>query len=386
MSRITLLLAGFLLATTQFSCAPKAVQIEKPALVREDVKVPAGLSLESTWEKILQDSKKEEKVVIYGAQTIGLAIRQSSNIFKHKVGLDIDVVSGSGSEMNNKLLRERANGLFIPDIYLGGLNTVFSIKPAGIADPLEAALILQEVIDPKLWREGKLPWADKDRLIFTFWAYVSHMITTNTQLMKTEEIKSYYDILDPRWRNKIILTDPTSAGPGFNGFSTLLVNKIVDLDFFRQLVSQEPAVSRDERLVVDWLARGKYSLGFWASSGPASEYLQAGAPLKYAEPKEGTYVSSSGGNMMLVKKAPHPNAARIFMNWLLSREGQVVLQNSVKLQSARQDVSPEGLDPLTVRKPTGKYFIGANNIEEWVIKEQDKYLELAKQVFKPVLQ
>lgn len=287
--------------------------------------------------------------------------------------------------MASKIFRERENGLFILDVFLMGLNTTFSIKNR-IAEPLEPALILPEVIDPKFWMGANLPWADKDRSVLTFWAYATHMINTNTQLVKTDEMKSYYELLDPKWKGKIVMNTPAAAGPGFNGFSSLLVNKVVDLDFFQQLVRQEPVVLRDDRLIADWLARGRYAIALWGRNVPMDEYRQAGAPIGYAAPKEGTYVSASGGNLVLVNKAPHPNAAKIFINWLLGKEGQTLVQNASGTQSAREDISTEGLIPSTIRTPTGKYFIAANSVEEWVLKEQDKYLDMAKQVFSPVLQ
>lgn len=125
-------------------------------------------------------------------------------------------------------------------------------------------------------------------------------------------------------------------------------------------------------------------MGLWPRAVHMAEYQQAGTPVAWVEAKEGTYLSMDGGGLVLVNKSPHPNAARILINWALSKEGQSIIQNTLQTHAARIDISTEGIDPAQVRKPGAKYFLSANAIEKWVLEEQDKYLELAKQVFGPL--
>ncbi len=294
-------------------------------------------------------------------------------------------MTARGSELIPKLVRERASGLFLGDIFIGGLNTIYGdAKPAGLLDPIEPTLMLPEVLDPKVWYGGELPIDDKGRYIFKPSAYPSAMIAINTTLVKPDEIKSYYDLLNPRWKDKIIFFDPTIAGSAINGFASLIYNKVLDLDFFRQLVKQGGMASRDARLQADWLAKGKYPIALWASTGIVSEFMEAGAPINYTEVKEGTYLSVGSANLALLKNAPHPNASMIFINYLLSKEGQMHMQKYLLIQSARVDLPTDDVDPMLLRKPGQRYFKGANGIEEWVLNEQDKYLEYAKQIFAPL--
>ncbi len=373
-----------------FSCAPKGLppqtaEKQNPVQVQERANT-TNESWQEKWDKTLLAAQKEGYIVVYASVTEAPPLKEVVPLFKQKFGLKLEIVSGRGTELAAKILQEQKNGLFIGDVLPAGLNTIYgAVKPAGALVPIEPALILPEVLDQKAWINGNLPWGDKEHYVFIYYAYPSPMISINTSLVKPGEIKSYYDLLDPKWKDKVLLGDPTVTGTAFNGFSSLIYNKVVDLDYFRQLISQQNQALRDQRLQVDWLARGKYQVAFWPLSSYTAEYQQAGAPITEVEVKEGSYLSSGGGNLVLLKNAPHPNASIIFINWLLSKEGQISMQKSLQVHSARVDIPTVGVDPAKLRKPGQRYFIGANSVEEWVIKEQNKYMDYARQVFEPIL-
>lgn len=388
MRRIILFLVISLIASMLFACAPKPVTEPVAPETPKPVSQVDKAGWEVEWEKTLEAAKKEGRFVIYGG-TISELVKEPevANLFKQRYGLTPLVTFGRGGDLLAKLRAERGAGLFMADIViLGTNNTIGEFKPAGVLDPLEPSLILPEVKDPRGWFGGKLPWADADRTAFNMLAYPVSDIGVNTGLAKPEEIKSYYDLLAPKWKGKIVMNDPTISGIAFNAFSTLILHKILDLDFFRQLIKQQPTLLRDQHLQVDWLARGKYSVALWPQSFRFFEYKDEGAPIVHTpNPKEGTYVSSGGSSVSLFNRAPHPNAAKVFINWMFSREGQGYLQKHRRQQSARVDIPTEGVDPQNIRETGVKYFRGANTLEEWLVKEQNRYLEIAKQVFEPLL-
>lgn len=368
-----------------FACAPKAPV--ETALVKEEsqtaITSAAREGLNAEWEKTVDAAKKEEKVVVYSTLLTEM-LRDISPMFKSKYGLAIDITGGRGTEFRAKLLTEQKNGIFWTDIAISGLNTIFSIKEAGATEPLVPNLIWPEVTDPKVYYGGEIPFADKDRRIFRTMAYPTHSYLINNELVKPEDIKSFYDLLNPRFKGKIVMSDPMVTGSAFNLFSTLLYRQIMNLDFFRQLAKQEPVLTRDLRLEVEWLARGKYSIDWGAQNAPIQEFKRQGAPLTLLVAKEGTYLSASAGNLILVKQSPHPNAARVFINWLLSREGQIMEQKYMGSHSSRADIPTEGVEPNQIRKAGDKYFMGASETEGWVVNEQDKYLALAREIFGPL--
>lgn len=153
---------------------------------------------------------------------------------------------------------------------------------------------------------------------------------------------------------------------------------IFNLDFFRQLAKQEPMIIRDQRFQVEWLAKNKYPLLLFPRPAPMMEFIRAGATIAYGStPVEGTYLAS-GSALALLNRAPHPNAAKIFINWFLSREGQIGMFPE-EIQSTRLDASSDGLDTSLVRKPGVKYFDGANT-EEYTLKRAE-YEKIAKEIF-----
>lgn len=243
---------------------------------------------------------------------------------------------------------------------------------------MEPALILPDVVNPANWYGGELPWGDKEHMNFTYYAYPSTPLGVNSSLINPLEIKSYNDLLNPKLKGKIIMNDPTVAGTGLKGFSVVGFS-LMNLDFFRQLIKQEPMIIRNQRLQVEWLAQGKYNLLLFPLTTPMTEFQEAGAPIAIVQPKEGTYLSTGGANIALFNRAPHPNASKIFINWLFTKETQIKTTAIHKLQSARVDVSTEGLDPLKTRQPGIKYFIGSDR-EEWLSRDPE-FIQSAQDLF-----
>lgn len=357
--------------------APAAQKSAEPAAV------PGAESWQIKWDETLAAARKEGMVVVYGLSAAP-AIKEQSPLFLKKFGVRLEVLPlDRGPLLTAKIFNERRAGLYLPDIVNSGTNTFYGvIKPAGLIDPLDPALILPEVLDPKSWYGGELPWGDKEHLLFLSYAYPNTNVAVNTDQVKVEEIKSYYDLLNPKYKGKILMNDPTIAGTGLKSFS-ILGFAILNLDFFRQLAALEPAILRDQRLQVDWLAKGKYAILMFPRTAPVTEYKEAGAPIAFVSPVEGTYLSVGGGNIALMNKAPHPNAAKIFINWYLSKEGLGLISAVDGLQSARADIPHASLDPLKVRQPGAKYFAGGDK-EEWVLRDPE-FTKAATDIFGPFL-
>src|SRR3990167_7536618 len=226
------------------ACAPKTTFTSTPASPAEltpgGKESPAQVTNRTAWEiqwnNALAAAKKEGKVVIYGSSPLP-SINKAANQFQftRKYGFTPEFIAGSGSQMANKILTERRAGIYTTDILIVGMNTYFGqLKPPVIVAPLEPALILPEVIDPKLWYGGDLRWGDAEHMVYMPLAYANMNIAINTELVKQGEISSYFDLLNPRWKGKILMNDPTIAGTGLKGFGVLGF-KILNLDFFRQL-------------------------------------------------------------------------------------------------------------------------------------------------------
>lgn len=356
--------------------------------VKEESVSPAKESWQERWDKTLREARKEGRVVVYGGSTAGALKLQAAEPFRKKFGIELEALTMSGSEIRAKIRAERSAGLFMTDVYASGITGVYDIlKPLGAADPLEPVLILPEILDQNAWFGGKLPWGDEDHRAFYWGGYPDPSVAINTSMVQPGEIKSYYDLLEPKWRGKIVLNDPmVGSGSAFYSFTAMLYNKIVDQNFFNSLVNnQQATMVRDQQLQIIWLAQAKFPVAFWASTGRFEEYQKAGAPIAWLVTKEGLHLSAGGTGLSLLNKGPHSNASIIFLNWLLSKEGQLLIQNATGKNSMRLDIPNDQIDPSHARQPGVKYFLDPYNNEKFALQEAEKYLELSKQTFSPLV-
>lgn len=308
---------------------------------------------EMDWDKALQEGKKEGKVVIYS--TGGGEVRILATAFQKKYGIAVESIIGRGAEVTARLSSERKAGLYLVDLYMGGSGTaIVDWKGMGALAPIEPILILPEVLKPDVWYTGKIIFLDKEKLVLKGLAYASVPLAINTNLVRLDEIKAYKDLLNPKWKGKIVMNDPTTRGTGGKTAATVGL-ELVGWDFMEALAKQEPVIVRDQRLQIEWLAQGKYAIAFAPLTTPLADFIKAGAPIKELTPAEGSHYTGGVGNIALVDRAPHLNATKIFVNWYLSREGQTLMSQETLNPSARLDVSTAGMDESRILRPDVKY-------------------------------
>ncbi|HTN72703.1 MAG TPA: extracellular solute-binding protein, partial [Methylomirabilota bacterium] len=185
----------------------------------------------------------------------------------------------------------------------------------------------------------------------------------NTTLVNPKEFKSYWDLVTPKWKGRYVSQEPTSTGLG-GGLQFYYYNPELGPEFIKRLfVDMQPTFGRDRRQISDWLAQGKFSLCIGCRD--AGRAKTQGLPVDELESvdwKEGIELTTGGGSLSLVKGGPNPNAARVFINWFLSRKGQTALQKYPDLygeeapNSRRTDIPKEILPPLSRLLPGKKYF------------------------------
>jgi iron(III) transport system substrate-binding protein len=123
-------------------------------------------------------------------------------------------------------------------------------------------------------------------------------------------------------------------------------------------------MSADLRQAVDWLATGRFSLYIPSQGGGIVKAKNQGLPVDQFGTYhfiEGVNLSSAFGSLALMNRAPHPNAAKVFVNWLLSREGQTLFQKVVSVSgdarnSRRIDVPKDHIPPEEQRRDKMSYF------------------------------
>ena len=330
------------------------------------------------WDKLIADAKKEGKVVIY-AGPIGDAREALTTAFRQKYGISLEILLGRGEELVTKVETERRAGIYSVDIMLHGMTTYFnSVKPKGLTVPITPLLVVPEVLDRSKWRGGRLPFADKEEHLAVLVLGSAPHLLVNTGLVKPGEFKTHQDFLDPKWKGKIVINDPSLGGAGTEWFTFVLMQLMGQekgTAFMKQLVKQEPALTRDQRLLAEWVARGKYVGAIGTSKATATDLMRADAPGAFADMKDPRPTSSGTGNLMVVDKAPHPNATKLFTNWILSREGATVYSKAHGYAATRTDVSTEGVDPFVI--PSADEVI----LGEEYQKSKGKMRKLAAEIF-----
>ncbi len=373
-SMCSFFLAGLFFAG--FCKSVNAASIETPGIKT------GSPATQGEWDKLVTEAKKEGKVVIY-AGTIGDARTALTNAFRQKYGISLDIVMGRGNELITKMASERRAGIYAVDVGIQGMTTYFnSVKSFGITSaPLLPLLVLPEVADLSKWRGGKLPFADREgHLIVLVLGPAPHLLI-NTELVKPGEINSHQDLLTSKWRGKLAINDPSLGGAGTEWF-TFIVTKVMGLEkgtaFMKQLAKQDPGLTKDQRLLSEWVARGKYVAALAPDKATTAKLVRAGAPLAYPDLKEPRPTSSGPGNLMVLDRPPHPNAAKLFINWILSKEGAAVYSKAHGLPSTRIDVSTEGIDPVFIPKPD-ETILG----EEYQVSKGEMH-KLAIEVFRDI--
>jgi ABC-type Fe3+ transport system substrate-binding protein len=336
---------------------------------------------EKEWNELVAAAKREGEVAVMSSAGGSEPRKALTEAFEKKYGIRVEYLSASGSAMVSRLKTERTAGQYLWDIFLGGTSTPMTgLKPDGALDPIEPALILPEVKEGKYWLGGQLEFAEKDRLIFVMLSYSKSALFVNTNLVKIEEIRSLKDLLDPKWRGKILAGDPKVAGPGQATFSFFYAQKDLGPDFIRKLAAQKVHFLRDDRQAVEWLAMGKYPLLVGGSDVDAEPFLKQNLPIRIVNPsqmKEGGYLTAGPGGISLLNRAPHPNAARVYLNWLLSKEGQTIFGNAVGYPSRRLD-TPRPTEPWKYPPQKG-YWVSYD--EPAVFEIKSKLVPLIKEVF-----
>ncbi len=344
-----LTVASLLLST--MACSPRSpAESPKPVERAETVAQPRL----SEWDALIAEARKEGTVVI-ATSLRPQATDATRAAFKAKYGIDIEWIVGRGGELAAKLAAERNAGLYLVDFGMIGSTTYSGeIKPMKITMPLEPLLVLPEVKDPKNWRNGVLPFYDEAKQTFAVLSVATPFYHRNTDLVKDGEITSSMDLLNPKWKDKLVLSDPSLAG-GSNAWFTWTLEGVLGKDkgmqFMKGLAAQNVMVTRDERLLTEWIARGKYPIGIGPSISVPAEFIQKGAPIAFIDVKEPRPLSAGSGVIYGFTRAPHPNAARLFLNWLLSKEGSSIFAPASEYPSTRTDVPPTGILPILVPRP-----------------------------------
>ena len=347
-------MAGCLL--TNFSCLVTGLLL----LLTAANSRAAQVDWKKDWEQTLAAATKEGQVTIYIYRYEALL-----QDFKREFpGINVVSVTGRGNELTNRIMAERRAGKFIVDVYSGGTNSLYNTLYKGKAlDPLKPMLILPEVTDTSKWYSNEHRYADPEgKYIFSFIGSPSNaQLAYNTKMVDPKEIKSYWDFTNPKWKGKIVSLDPRDTGLGAT-MQFYYYSPEIGPEFMKKFFGgMDITYSKNFRQMTDWLSQGKFAICMGCKDSMRAK--NQGLPVDDFDSnkwKEGSSFSAGGGSMAYMNQAPHPNAAKVFLNWFLSRKGQMALQKLGDVDdpanSRRIDIPKDDILPDNRLQPGVKYF------------------------------
>ncbi len=362
-------IAGIGAAALAGACAPAAAPAAPgaasgaPAGSGSAPSGPSKQAWEQEWDDLVAAAKREGKVDI--AWILGPAggyQKAVDDFMKSFPGIEPGLtIQPSGSIMVPKILAEHNAGVYSYDLVFTSSTFMEPMLAVGGVQPIKPLITRPDVIDDTKWREGFVAgWTDPQKQFgYGYSVTAPKFFWMNTDLVKGEEVKTAADLLNPKWRVRMILADPRS-GYTYAAATALRLN--LGDDYLRKLFGdQKPVFSRDNRQITEAMVKGQYAIATGVPVQILDEFKAQGLGknLKVFTVPEAEHINYNH-QLWMLKKPSHPNSARVFMNWLLTKEGQTAYVGSTRENSRRTDV-PQG-DPDTAPQPGKKYLFLSGNL------------------------
>jgi iron(III) transport system substrate-binding protein len=353
--RVALLAFSITLATVVSS--PRAIAGEARPAWQQD------------WEKTVQAAKSEGQVTVYVHSAYGPVLTTGA-FEKAFPGIKVAIVSGVENDLERRFSAERRAGKYLADVFMVGVLRSYDFMRAKFLEPIKPLLLLPEVLDESKWWQAKHHYSDPDKkYLYRYVASAQYgQISYNTQLIQPKEFTSFWDFLNPKWKGKILSRDIRLPGTGGSAIRLFYYHPDMGPEFVRKLFADtDITLYRDRRQGLDWLAAGKFPICFWCE-GVDKANVQ-GLPVDtFGRMKEGAGLSAGQAILTYVNQAPHPNAAKVFINWFLSRDGQLNFQKALgkadegSPDSLRIDIPKDDVDPKSRRLDGVNYL----DTDQWL--------------------
>src|SRR5882672_8203288 len=291
---------------------------------------------------LMDAAKKEGEVTWYTTQIIAQLVRPMSAAFEKNYGIKVRSTRANSTELSVKIINESRAGRPQSDIF-DGTSTVVVLKKEGyvlkwLPDPAKAY--------PAQYKDPEGYWI-ANNLFFLTPGFNTGLVPKGT------EPRSYEALLDPRWRGKMVWSKSatSSGGPGFIGTVLTETGEAKGMAYLRELAKQKVVnVGSAAREVLDQVIAGEYLIGLQIFNHHTVISAKKGAPVDWIKMEPVTGTLSVGA---IHKDAPHPNAAKLLMDFIVSAEGQRVFRDTDYI-TANPEVP--ALDP-TLKPEEGNFRV-----------------------------
>jgi iron(III) transport system substrate-binding protein len=293
--------------TAGFSLSPAPAQEQLPPRLQND---PVAKALGAA---VINAAIKEGTINLYSGTTTRDFLQNGGQAkFEQRFGIKIKPLTSELRKLVDRIRTEISVGRVVADIFEGNDQYMLELHRLN-------ALVKWKPPAPELDRISREAFVVEPA---GFWwpTHVSAQgLVVNPNLVDPKEIKSYWDVINPKFKGKVAIRDPRSSGGG--AWHMLGIQNTPELggDYIVKLKSTvEPFIlSGGSNVIRDAVVRGQFAIGF-SGRGDFFENLPKGAPLAWVVPKEGLAWTPS--SIALINGAPNVNAAKVFITWLYEVE------------------------------------------------------------------
>lgn len=345
----------------------------------QEAKTQPAPSGDVEWEQLIERAKKEGELTIIGqAQTNREVVVKE---FEKKYGIKVKYTGMRPSEATPKVIAEQRQGKYLTDIMMEATQQLaLDLYPIGASEDIRNYIVSSDIKDDNTWYNGYdtgYQMAENSGQ-YVFGVMDFPRVYVNNDVIPEGSFTSLDDLLDPKWKGKIIIHNFSRHAQGNSAMTALHMSE--GREYINKLMEQDPMIVDDVRQMVEWFAVGKYPIVVGADTTTLKNFEKQGVITKVGiiRPEIATVLHPLG--IGVLKNPPHPNAAKLFVNWFLSKEGQnAFVSITTQYQSRRKDVA-ESPDPSIRRWATIDYqkSLQSKEAEEtvhWVT-------ELGKKVYK----
>ena len=274
--------------------------------------------------KFVEAAKGEGAVSFYTTMTLSQSKKVVDKFQKKYPFIKPELFRGGGDEVLNRILNEARGGLNAWDVVSTRGDSVLTLKDANLIASYrspESKFVDRDMVD--------------DEGYWTAYYVNPYVLGYNTNLVSKDQVpKTYEALLDTKWKGRKISIDDSAYG--FLAGLIRAWGKEKAVDYFKKLAAQEPVVMRGNTNRVQLAMAGEYPL-IIAYAPTIQRETSLGHPMNWVSLEP---VPVQVNPMMLAAKAPHPNAGKLFVDFLLSKEGQKMLVNFRRIP-VREDIDPE---------------------------------------------
>lgn len=319
----------------------------------------SAVAQDPDWAATIARAQQEGKVVVYNAALGAPYYLAVIKAFEQTYGIKVETLDLRASELTERIRAEQAAGRFLGDIEQHSTASIErQIRQTGAVETHGDIPNTKYLRPPFVATETYVP----------AWVQALGMLVNTRLVSAQDEPRNWTDLLDPKWKGKILSDDPRALGGGATLFA--VTAKTYGVEFEKNLAAQEPVFSRDMRNDAMRVARGEYPLYITQIYALAAGLK--GLPVKVIVPRDGSpYVQI---NNAILRNAPHPNAARVFINHFLDPASQLAYANGGMVPVIQDAIDRADADarPMIATKLMGS--------PRW--DEQEPMMALAREIYK----